>query len=402
MNEGIAGKIAKQFINSKITPLLMVASLLVGIIATFMTPREEEPQIVVPMVDIFIPYPGAAPSEIEERVAKPFERTLTEIQGVDYVYSTSLPDFALVTVRYDVGANTEESMVKLWATLMKNMDKMPAGVQMPLMKKVSIDDVPVLNLTFWGKDTDPYQLRKAALDVADELKKIPDIGDVEIKGGLKRQVRVLLDKEKLLRYNVSAPQIMRQIQSANSQITSGDFTSMNREVIVRTGKFLESAGEVGSVVVGVYGGSPVYVRDVATVVDGAEEVDNYNFPTWGAAAPEGMPEGEYPAVTLTVAKRQGTDASVLAGKVVAKVDQLEGSVIPENITVTQTRNYGETATEKVFTLLEHLSIAVVAVTIVVGFFLGWRGALVNFMSVPITFALTLLVYFLFEDRKSVV
>jgi len=396
MNEGIAGKIAKQFINSKITPLLMVASLLVGIIATFMTPREEEPQIVVPMVDIFIPYPGAAPSEIEERVAKPFERTLTEIQGVDYVYSTSMPDFALVTVRYDVGANTEESMVKLWATLMKNMDKMPAGVQMPLMKKVSIDDVPVLNLTFWGKDTDPYQLRKAALDVADELKKIPDIGDVEIKGGLKRQVRVLLDKEKLLRYNVSAPQIMRQIQSANSQITSGDFTSMNREVIVRTGKFLESAGEVGSVVVGVYGGSPVYVRDVATVVDGAEEVDNYNFLTWGAAAPEGMPEGEYPAVTLTVAKRQGTDASVLAGKVVAKVDQLEGSVIPENITVTQTRNYGETATEKVFTLLEHLSIAVVAVTIVVGFFLGWRGALVNFMSVPITFALTLLVYFLFD------
>ncbi len=150
-------------------------------------------------------------------MAKPFERTLTEIQGVDYVYSTSLPDFALVTVRYDVGANTEESMVKLWATLMKNMDKMPAGVQMPLMKKVSIDDVPVLNLTFWGKDTDPYQLRKAALDVADELKKIPDIGDVEIKGGLKRQVRVLLDKEKLLRYNVSAPQIMRQIQSANSR-----------------------------------------------------------------------------------------------------------------------------------------------------------------------------------------
>jgi len=396
MNEGIAGKIAKQFINSKITPLLMVASLLVGVIATFMTPREEEPQIVVPMVDIFIPYPGAAPSEIEERVAKPFERTLTEIQGVDYVYSTSMPDFAVVTVRYDVGANTEESMVKLWATLMKNMDKMPAGVQMPLMKKVSIDDVPVLNLTFWGKDTDPFQLRKVAVEVADELKKIPNIGDVEIKGGLKRQVRILLDKDKLLRYNVSAPQIMRQIQSANSQITSGDFTSMNREVIVRTGKFLESAGDVGSVVVGVYGGSPVYVRDVATVVDGAEEVDNYNFLTWGAAAPEGMPEGEYPAVTLTVAKRKGTDASVLAGKVVARVDQLEGNVIPESITVTETRNYGETATEKVFTLLEHLSIAVVAVTIVVGFFLGWRGALVNFMSVPITFALTLLVYFLFD------
>lgn len=396
MNEGIAGKLAKQFINSKITPLLMVAALLVGVIATFMTPREEEPQIVVPMVDIYIPYPGAAPSEVAERVAKPFERTLTEIQGVDYVYSTSMPDFALVTVRYDVGASTEESMVKLWATLMKNMDKMPAGVQMPLMKKVAIDDVPVLNLTFWGRDTDPQHLRKAAVDVADELKKIPDIGDVEIKGGLRRQVRILLDKEKLRRYNVSAMQIMMQIKSANSQITSGDFTSMNREVIVRTGKFLESVEDVRNVVVGVHGGSPVYVRDVASVTDGPEEIDNYNFFTWGAAAPEGQPEGEYPAVTLTVAKRKGTDASVLAGKVVSRVEHLEGTVIPEGITVTETRNYGETATEKVFTLLEHLSIAVVAVTIVVGFFLGWRGALVNFMSVPITFALTLLVYFLFD------
>ena len=158
MNEGIAGKLAKQFINSKITPLLMVASLLVGIMATFMTPREEEPQIVVPMVDLYIPYPGAAPAEVEARVAKPIERTLTEIPGVDYVYSTSMPDVALVTVRFKVGEDAERSMVKLWSTLMKNMDKMPSGVQFPLMKKVSIDDVPVLNLTFWSKTKNPYQL----------------------------------------------------------------------------------------------------------------------------------------------------------------------------------------------------------------------------------------------------
>ena len=185
MNEGIAGKLAKQFINSKITPLLMVASLLVGIMATFMTPREEEPQIVVPMVDLYIPYPGAAPAEVEARVAKPIERTLTEIPGVDYVYSTSMPDVALVTVRFKVGEDAERSMVKLWSTLMKNMDKMPSGVQFPLMKKVSIDDVPVLNLTFWSKTKNPYELRQSAVAVADELKKISNIGDVEIKGGLK-------------------------------------------------------------------------------------------------------------------------------------------------------------------------------------------------------------------------
>ena len=396
MNDGIAGKLAKQFINSKITPLLMLASLLVGIMATFMTPREEEPQIVVPMVDLYIPYPGATPAEVELRVAKPVERTLTEIPGVDYVYSTSMPDFAVVTVRYKVGEDAEKSMVKLWSTLMKNMDKMPSGVQFPLMKKVSIDDVPVLNLTFWSKTKDPFELRKTAVEVADELKKIKNIGDVEIKGGLKRQVKIVLNKEKLRQFNVSPLQIARQVQIANSQMTAGDFKQMNQEIIVRSGKFLESASDVGNIVVGIYGASPVYLRDVASVVDGPEEVSNYNFFGWAAAAPKGSVSGEYPAVTLTVAKRQGSDASKLADKVLAKVDELKKSSIPAGVTVSETRNYGATATDKVSTLLEHLLMAVVAVTVVVGFFLGWRGALVVLASVPITFALTLLIYYLLD------
>ncbi len=396
MNEGIAGKLAKQFINSKITPLLMVASLLVGIMATFMTPREEEPQIVVPMVDLYIPYPGATPAEVESRVAKTVERSLTEIPGVDYVYSTSMPDLALVTVRFKVGEDSEKSMVKLWSTLMKNMDKMPSGVQFPLMKKVSIDDVPALNLTFWSKTKDPYQLRRTAVEVADELKKIKNIGDVEIKGGLKRQVKIVLNKEKLRQFNVSPLQISRQVQLANSQMTAGDFKQMNEEIIVRSGSFFESAGEVANIVVGIYGASPVYLRDVASVVDGPEEVNNYNFFGWAAAARTGSATGEYPAVTLTVAKRQGSDASKLADKVIAKVDDLKKNLIPADVTVSETRNYGATATDKVFTLLEHLLMAVVAVTIVVGFFLGWRGALVVFASVPITFALTLLIYYLLD------
>ncbi len=396
MNDGIAGKLAKQFINSKITPLLMLASLLVGIMATFMTPREEEPQIVVPMVDLYIPYPGATPAEVESRVSKPLEKTLTEIPGVDYVYSTSMRDVSLVTVRYKVGEDAEKSMVKLWSTLMKNMDKMPQGVQFPLMKKVSIDDVPVLNLTFWGKQKDAYQLRQTAAKVADELKKISNIGDVELKGGLKRQVRITLDKQKLQQYNVSPLQIARQIQMTNSQMTSGKFEQPAKDIIVRTGKFLESGEEVGNIVVGLYGASPVYLRDVATVVDGPEDVTNYNYFGFAAASPKGSPAGEYPAVTLTVAKRKGGDASVLADKVMASVDGMKKSIIPADITVSETRNYGETASEKVFTLLEHLIIAVVAVTIVVGFFLGWRGALVVLASVPITFALTLLIYYLLD------
>ncbi|MEI7695034.1 MAG: efflux RND transporter permease subunit [Chlorobium sp.] len=396
MQDGIAGKLAKQFINSKITPLLMVASLLVGIMATFMTAREEEPQIVVPMVDLYIPYPGATPAEVEARVAKALERTLTEIPGVDYVYSTSMPDVALVTVRYKVGEDAERSMVKLWTAIMKNMDKMPQGVQFPLMKKVSIDDVPVLNLTFWSKTKDPYQLRQTAALVAEELKKISNIGDVELKGGLKRQVRIVLDKDKLQHFNVSPLQIAHQIQIANSQMTSGDLKQVDQEIIVRTGKFLESASEVSNIVVGLYGSSPVYLHNVATVTDGPEEVTNYNYFGFAAAAPKGSVSGEYPAVTLTVAKRKGGDASVLADKVMSRVDGLRKSVIPASITVSETRNYGATASEKVFTLLEHLLMAVGAVTIVVGFFLGWRGALVVLASVPITFALTLLIYYLLD------
>ena len=395
MNEGIAGRLAKQFINSKITPLLMLASLLVGIMATFMTPREEEPQIVVPLVDIYIPYPGASAAEVEERVAKPFERSLTEIKGVNYVYSTSMPDFALVTVRYNVGDNTEESMVKLWTALMKNMDKMPPGVQMPLMKKVAIDDVPVLNLTFWSRESNPYELRRVALKAADELKKTENIGEVEVKGGLRRQVRVMLDKAKLQRFNITPLQIARQLQVTNSQMTSGDFKSPEEQVIVRTGSFFQSADDVGNVVVGLYGASPVFLKEVARITDGPEEVNNYAGFGWGAGSGN-KDRADYPAVTLTVAKRQGTDATALATKVISRIDGMKGSVIPKGVTVTETRNYGETASEKVFTLLEHLMMAILAVTIVVAFFLGWRGSLVVFMSVPVTFALTLLIYYLFH------
>ncbi|MBF0586393.1 efflux RND transporter permease subunit [Prosthecochloris sp. N3] len=396
MREGIAGKLAKLFINSKLTPLLMLTALLIGVLATFMTPREEEPQISVPLVDLYFSYPGGSASEVEERVAKPVEKYLTEIEGVKYVYSTSQEDFALVTVRYEVGDDTEESMVKLWATIMKNMDRMPRGMQPPLVKKVTIDDVPVLTLTFWSDSYGPYQLRKVASQVADELKSISDIGDVHLNGGLSRQVRIVLDREALYRYRITPLQIAERLREANSQLTAGNFQQKNREFVVRTGRFLTSADDVRNVVVGLFNSEPVYLDDVAEVIDGPEEVDNYAFFGHGAASHAESLRGEYPAVTLTVAKRKGTDATALADQVLAKIDALEGSVITSGINVTETRNYGETASEKVFTLLEHLIGAVIAVTIVVGLFLGWRGGLVVFASVPITFALTLLVYYLFD------
>lgn len=401
MKVGIAGRIANAFIDSKLTPLLMVTALLIGMFGAYLTPREEEPQIVVPLVDIFVPYPGASAKEVEERVAKPLERIINEIHGVEYIYSTSMRDLALITVRYYVGEDTEESLVKLWSVLMKNMDKMPGPNMFPLIKIKSIDDVPVLALTLWSETYDAYQLRRVAAELAGEIKKIADVSEIELTGGLKRKVRVILDQERMRGYNVDPLQIAQQIQAANQNLTVGRFQALNKDYVVETGEFLTDAQDVANLVVGVFGNNPVYLKNVADIEDGPEEVQNYVFFGLGAAAREKMAATyghltqEYSAVTISVAKRKGADAMRVAEKIMTKTEALKGRLLPSDIHVVETRNYGKTASEKVGTLLEHLFGAILAVTIVVGLFLGWRGGLVVFMSVPITFALTLFVYYLF-------
>jgi multidrug efflux pump subunit AcrB len=398
----MAGRVAQAFIDSKLTPLLMVAAMLIGIFSTFLTPREEEPQIVVPLVDIFVPYPGGTAKEVEERITRPLEKIINEIQGVEYIYSTSRPDFALITVRYFVGENTEDSLVKLWAVLMKNLDKMPAGNLFPLIKTKSIDDVPVLTLTLWSESYDGYQLRRVAAELSEEIKKINDVAEVELTGGLRRKVRVILDQSRLRAYHIDPLQIVQQIQGANQNLTVGNFQSLNKDYIVETGAFLTNVEDVKNLVVAVANSNPIYLKNVAEIVDGPEEVNSYVFFGHGPAAAKstnGATDGhlaqDHPAVTLAVAKRKGADAMRVADKVLEKVDALQGRLIPADIQVAETRNYGKTASEKVNTLLEHLSGAIIAVTITVGLFLGWRGGLVVFLSVPITFALTLFVYYLF-------
>ena len=402
MRTGIAGRLAGTFINSKLTPLLMLTALLIGIWGTTLTPREEEPQIVVPLVDLFIPFAGGSAKEVEERVTKPLEGVINEIEGVEYIYSTSMPDFALITVRYYVGENMEDSLVKLWTVLMKNMDKMPARGMFPLLKTKSIDDVPVLGLTLWSGQYDAFQLRRVAGELGQKIKKITDVSEVELLGGPRRKIRVILDQAQLKAYHLDPLQIARQIKAANQKVTAGRFQKLNREFIVETGDFLENKRDVENVVVSVFQGSPVFLKAVARVVDGPEEVTNYTFFGFGAAHQPGPLSGEdghlmqeYPAVTLAIAKRKGADAMRVADGILRKTAALQGTLIPPDIHVSVTRNYGKTASDKVNTLLEHLIGAIAAVTIVVGLFLGWRGGLVVFASVPITFALTLFVYYLF-------
>jgi multidrug efflux pump subunit AcrB len=398
---GISGGIAKAFIKSRLTPLIVIASLLLGILAVVVTPREEEPQIVVPMIDIFVSYPGASPQEVESRVTKPMEKLLWEIKGVEYVYSVVKPGFNLTIVRFYVGEDLEESIVNLNNKLSANYDRIPPGVSPPLIKQRSIDDVPILTLTLWS-DSDRitgYELRRIGAELCDEIKKDQDVSEFTLIGGLKRQVRISLDPARLRAYGMSPFQIAGALKKANFLLPSGSFPAGNREYLVEAGAFLKSADEVGSVVTGLFNGRPVYLRDVAAVSDGPEEPSSYVFMGFGAAAPRkgitSQAAGPREAVTITIAKKKGANASQVTGKALDKVEALKGGLIPGDVQVTVTRNYGDTAREKSDELLEHMLLATLAVIILIALTLGWREAVVVAVAVPVTLALTLLINYLY-------
>ncbi len=388
MKGNLAGRLADAFLDSKLTPLLMAAALAVGAWTLVTMASEEEPQIIVPLADLFVPFPGATPAEIENRVLIPLENVLSGIEGVEYVYSHAEPGFALVTVRYEVGRDMEESLVRLFATLMKNADRMPAGVQMPLVKTVTIDDVPFFTATLSASGDASVDLRALADEVRVDLMSLADVRDVTVVGGQPREIRVELQPERMASLGVDPAQVAARIRSAGVRADAGTFTSDGEVVRVVAGPFLANADDVRRVVLDVRDGMLIQVGDVAYVVDGPAEVDTYTF--------QGGAEGEWtPFVALAVAKRPGADATAVGRALEGRLDELQGSVVPGEVRVQVTRNYGETAREKVVTLQEHLLLAVLAVGLVVAVTMGWRSAVVVMMAVPITFALTLFVYQIF-------
>lgn len=400
-NIGISGRIAEAFIQSKLTPLIVMASLLLGIFAVVVTPREEEPQIVVPMIDVMVAYPGASAKEVEERVTKPMEKFLWEIKGVEYVYSIAKPGMNLTIVRFYVGEDMEASLVKLYNKLMSNYDKIPPGVSQPLVRPKSIDDVPIATFTLWSERYSGYELRRVAQELCDEIKKDKDVSETTIIGGQKRQVRISLDPARLRAYALSAQQIMGTLQKANFLMPSGAFSSGNKEYLIDTGTFLNNAEEAGSVVVSMINNRPVYLRDVAVLSDGPEEPGNYVFMGLGPAAEsKGISSlhtraGQYEAVTLTVSKKKGANASAVAEDAISKIEALKGKAIPSDIEITTTRNYGETAKDKSDELLQHLLIASLSIVILIALALGWRESIVVGVAVPVTLALTLLINYLY-------
>lgn len=393
---GLTGKIVSYFIDSKLTPIFILVSLFLGLFAILKTPKDEEPQIVVPMIDIIVQYPGADPAEIEKRIIFPLEKKLWELKDIEYIYSVAKEGVAVVTARFYVGTDPVKALVDLNSKWMSAVDIAPPGVILPpLIKPKSIDDVPILSLTLWSKDYDWYSLRKMALALEEEIKKVPDVAETTIIGGRPRELQVLLDPIKLSAYRISPLQIAQVLKNANAQCVSGRVKQGNLEYVVKTGEFLKSRADVESIVIGFYGGKPVYLRDVARIVDGPSEIKDYVLFGLGPSAKEkgikveNSTERLFPAVTIAISKRKGTNAVEVAERVIKFVEEVRGKYVPSNVNITITRNYGETAKEKANELLEHLFIATFAVILLIGVVLGVREAFVVGIAVPVTLAMAL-------------
>jgi len=387
-NLGVAGKAAHKFLRSKLTPVVVVASILLGVVAVLLTPREEEPQIVVPMVDVLIPFPGASAAEVESQLTTPIERRLWGIPGVEYLYGTSRTGAAFITVRFRVNEPLEASLVKVRQELDAHRELLPPTAQPPVVRLLTIDDVPFLVLTLHG-ELAPGMLRKLGEEVAREIAAVPDTAQVRALGAARRVVRVEPDPARLRSLDVSLTELQAALQSSEAQLQAGALVDRGRRTELEVAGFARSSEELGRVVVRISGDRPIYVPDVATVSDGPEPEPAVILVSRKGEA------GFEQAVSIAVAKRAGVNATELARRVLDKVDTLRGGLIPNRIKVDITRNYGETANDKSNELIEHLLIATLSVIALISLAMGWRSGLVVAVVVPVTLALTLLLTFLF-------
>jgi multidrug efflux pump subunit AcrB len=385
---GMAGRLAAAFIRSKLTPLFIFASLALGALAVLALPREEEPQIIVPMIDVFVEMPGATPADVEQRVTRPMERLLWEIPGVEYLYSTSSPGRSMVVVRFKVGEPEETALVRLNQKLAANFDLIPPGASGPLVKPRSIDDVPILAVTLSSPRYDDHQLRLLAGQLRDAIAEVPDVSAVTLIGGRPRQVTVTIDPSRLAAYDLDPLAVERAIANANLRASASGAVAGGQITAIDAGGRLATADDVRDVVIGASNGRPVLVRDVSDVVDGDAEPTAY-------VLFQSRESGATPAVTIAVAKRKGTNAIDISHRVTEKLDTLKGTLIPSDVTLTLTRDYGETAAEKSNELLWHMLLAVLSVSGLIWLVLGRREASVVLIAIPVTLALTLFMFYVY-------
>jgi multidrug efflux pump subunit AcrB len=393
-HRGLAGLLASMFLDSKLTPLLVMAALALGLVAVLAIPREEDPQIQVPMLDVMTAMPGASPREVEERVTNPIEGWMHQIPGVQYVYSISSPGQSLVIVRFQVGSSEQDALVKVYNKLYANADGMPPGTGRPLVKVHSIDDVPILTMTIWGEHYSGYELRQIADEMQHTIRQIPEVSETSVIGGQPREMRVVLSSAKLSAFGISPDTVVQRLKAANARLQAGQFAENNQEIRVDAGQLFRDTEDLAGVVVGVENGRPLYLRDVAEKIqDGPADPHDYVLFGTTQASALGGPR-EYPAVTLTVAKLKGSNATDVANAVLHRIHQMRGVTLPAGLHVTVTRNYGATAKQKSDELMQHLFLATISVTILIALFLGWRESGVVLLAIPVTLAFTIAIFYL--------
>lgn len=399
MKHSFLSRLIEVFLQGNLAILMIIISLAAGAVALLATPREEEPQIVVPLADVLVSYPGGSAEEVEKMVSSRLERLLYQIDGVEYVYSMSRPGAAVVTVRFYVGQDREKSLLKLYNKIFQNIDRTTPGIAGWVIKPIEIDDVPIINVTLFGKDLDEYQLHRISEEMVDKLQRLPNTARISLHGGKKRIVQVQLDLDRLTAYDLSPMETAGALKAANAQMESGSFEKDNRQFVVETGPFLHDINELKNLLISVHDGRPVYLRDVASITDGPEEIQTYSRIGFGAGYKNGPTwtklQDDFPAVTIAIAKKKGSNAVIVARDVEKMVKELQGKVIPDNVHWRITRNYGQTANDKVNSLVEGLLIAIITVIGLVTLTMNWRVGLIVVIAVPITYSLTLFFNLLF-------
>ena len=392
---GISGRIARYFQGSQLTPLIGLVLFLLGLFAVLVTPKEEEPQINVTMANVLVPFPGASVKDVESLVAIPAEQVISRIRGIDHVYSVSKPGMAVLTAQFKVGVPHEQALVLLYDTIYSHRDWLSPnlGVGEPIIKPIGIDDVPIVTLTLWTADASrgAFDLERVAHSAEIELKRVPGTRDVYTIGGPGHVVRVIVEPERMNAYRISGQDIRAALQLSNAAQPSGELVKDNREILVETGTYLSSAADVRRLVVGVFEGRPIYMADIARIEDGPDQPSRY---VWTGLGPEAKQKGiveagEYPAVTLAVSKKPGANAVDVANRVMRAAQLMEGTIIPDGVHVTVTRNYGETASDKASKLIQKLIFATLSVVALVFVALGRREAVIVGVAVLLTLAATL-------------
>jgi len=379
---GPSGWLAKTFLQSEITPLLALIGLLLGVFAVLITPREEEPQINVTFANVFIPFPGATAFEVEQVVSTPAEQVLSEIAGIEHIYSVSKPGLAILTVEFEVGEDRSQAIVRLYNQVYSNADWLPQnmGVGQPIIKPRGIDDVPIVALTLWSEDAERSgtDLLLVAHSLEAELKRVAGTRDIYSIGGTRDSIRILLDPVKLAGFNIDLQQVKNGIIAANQSRNAGNVVRDNREITLQAGSFLSEAAEVDGLIVGLSNGVPVTLGDVAVIETPSSQATQFAWFGSGPAAQDAgiQARGRFPAVTIAIAKKPGSNAIAVADQVIERVEQLRGIVIPDGVHVTVTRNYGATANEKALTLIQKLVFATLVVVLLVAFTLGRREAVI--------------------------